>query len=118
VEGGSGVRLLVVVVGGLEGHPRSSGTHYRRRSMSLRLHWGCLRGLRPFRSLVVVAEVEKNDARALPRRSIAKAFAPDVDDHRDQHKKGGGEHLLEPSTRSISRRRCVTQFYSKASWHP
>ena len=36
-EGGSGVRLSVVVAGGLEDRPRSSGIHYRRRSRSLRL---------------------------------------------------------------------------------
>ena len=83
VRGGSSVRLSVVVAGGLEDRPRSSGRHYRRRSMSLRLRWRCFRGPRPFRSSVVVTEVR--DRKTKRGRSVAKAFAPDVDGHRDQH---------------------------------
>ena len=110
-----GVPLSVVVAVGLEDRPLSSGTHYRRRSMSLRLRWRCLHGLQPFRSLVVVVEVR--DKKTKRGRSVGKTFAPDVDDRRDQHEKGG-EHLLVSSARPISRRRCVTQLYSKASWRP
>ena len=112
VQGDSGLRLSVVVAVGLGDRPRLSVTHYRRRSMSLRLRWRCLRGLRPFRSSVVVAGVRD---RKTSTGAPSKPFAPDVDDHRDQHEKGG-EHLLEPSTRSISRRCRIAQFYSKAPW--
>ena len=58
-EGGLGVHPSKLVVGALEGRPRSSGTRYRRLSRSLRPHWGCHRALSPFRFFAVAGMEDK-----------------------------------------------------------